>query len=268
MTTQAIALSIAYQGTAYHGWQRQPHVFCVQACVEQALSKVADSAIEVICAGRTDAGVHASHQVVSFISPHQRPMKAWVRGVNQHLPADIKVLQAVEVSADFHARFSAQYRRYFYVLCIAQVRSAFCHSLVTTHHYPLNVHAMHEAAQCLLGEQDYSAFRAAGCQSKTPMRHIDHCRVVRHHNWIIIDIQANAFLHHMVRNIVGTLIPIGEDRQPVNHMKAVLEARDRTQAGVTAPPQGLYLVDVGYPQAVFAPYQIGPDWLSSDDMPH
>ncbi len=261
MTTQAIALKIAYQGTAYRGWQRQPQAPSIQAWVEQALAKVADSPVEIVCAGRTDAGVHASHQVVSFVSPHARPMKAWIHGVNQHLPADIRVHQAVEVDGDFHARFSAQYRRYFYLLQVAPVNSAFCHSLVTTHYYPLDSQAMHAAAQCLVGEQDFSAFRAAGCQSKTPMRYVEHCRVIEHQSRIMVDIQANAFLHHMVRNIVGTLIPIGEGHQPVSHMQAVLDTRDRTQAGVTAPPQGLYLVDVGYPETIFSPGQIGPDWL-------
>ena len=266
MTHQAVALSLAYQGTAYRGWQRQSRVVSVQACLEQALSKVANNPIEVICAGRTDAGVHASHQVVSFISAYERPMKAWVRGVNQYLPPDIRVQQAVTVDDDFHARFWAQYRRYFYVLQVAQMGSAFCHSLVTRHYSALDVQAMQEASQCLLGEQDFSAFQAAQCQSKTPMRRVDHCCVRLCQGWIIIDIQANAFLHHMVRNIVGTLLPIGAGHQPISRLQTVLATGDRAQAGVTAPPQGLYLVDVGYPKAIFAPYQIGPDWLGRWDL--
>lgn len=240
------ALCVEYKGANYQGWQRQPTVSSVQGCLEKALSQIANEPIEVFCAGRTDSGVHGTAQVVHFEHASNRGEKAWVQGTNTLLPGDIKVRWSTTVSEEFHARFSATARRYRYFIQNTRVRSALFPDLVTNHPFELNAEHMNEAAQALMGEQDFSAFRAADCQSNTPMRCVTDISVTREGEWVVVDLTANAFLHHMVRNIVGSLIPIGEGHQPITWMAELLAGKDRKKAGPTAKPNGLYLIDVRY----------------------
>lgn len=219
----------------------------VQSDVERALSFVAAVPIQVSCAGRTDTGVHGTAQVIHFDSPVQRPEKAWVMGANTQLPASVRVLWAVPVDAQFHARFSATARRYRYVIDNNPVAPAVLSAGLTHVRTPLDAKLMHQAAQSLLGEQDFSAFRGAGCQSNTPFRNVHHVRVVRQNDLVVIDIKANAFLLHMVRNIAGSLIEVGASRQPVEWIGQLLRGRDRRLSAATAAPNGLYLIDVEYP---------------------
>ena len=245
----------------YHGWQRQgdPNVATVQSCVEQALSFVAASPINVVCAGRTDTGVHGTGQVIHFDSPIMRSEKAWVMGANTKLPAAIRVLWASPVDDDFHARFSATARRYRYVIMNSVTAPATLSSGLTHVRKPLDECAMHRAAQALLGERDFSSFRGAGCQSNTPFRNVHHVRVVRSGDLVVVDIKANAFLLHMVRNIVGSLIEVGLARKPEQWIAELLEQRDRRLAAATAPPNGLYLIDVDYPNYPLLPtLDLGP----------
>ncbi len=244
-----IAMAVEYQGSCYRGWQSQdkPRVATVQDAVEGAVSSVAAAPVTVICAGRTDAGVHAAHQVVHFDAPTARSAKAWLAGSNALLPDDIAVRWAVPVANDFHARFSATARRYRYIILNQARRAAHMVGALTHVELPLDAGLMHKEAQVLVGEQDFSAFRAASCQSLTPMRNIHFVDVQRRGRLVIIDIQGNAFLHHMVRNIAGVLMDIGAGKAPVTWAYEVLRAGDRRQGGVTAPPQGLYLVQVDYP---------------------
>jgi len=219
----------------------------VQVDVEKALSFVADTPITVFCAGRTDTGVHATCQIVHFESPNARPERAWVMGANTKLPPQVRVLWAVAVDDAFHARFSATARRYRYVIDNSTVQSAVLSQGLTHQRYPLDAEAMHRAAQSLLGEQDFSSFRGAGCQSNTPFRNVHHVRVIRRDNLVIVDIAANAFLLHMVRNIVGSLMEIGMGRQSETWMAELLALKDRRLAAATAAANGLYLIDVTYP---------------------
>ncbi|MHB8919490.1 MAG: tRNA pseudouridine(38-40) synthase TruA [Halothiobacillus sp.] len=248
-----IALAVEYDGSRYHGWQRQQDVDSVQARLEAALSQVANSPIDTVCAGRTDAGVHATYQVVHFDSDAIRPDQAWLFGGTHALPADISIVWARTVCSDFHARFSATARSYRYVILNRQTRSAVHQGRVTWWRDTLNAEAMHKAGQFLLGEHDFSSFRAKGCQAKSPIRTIESCRVQRQGDFIYIDITANAFLHHMVRNIVGTLLPIGAGIRPVDSLFDILGQQQRVLAGITAPAAGLYLVNVRYPAAFFIP---------------
>ena len=257
-----IALGIEYDGAQHYGWQRQREVPSVQEHLEKALSTVANTPIEVQCAGRTDAGVHATGQVVHFDCEAVRPLKAWTMGVNANLPSSVAVKWCVHVSDDFNARFSATGRRYRYVIYNHKMRPAILEQGITHIHRPLNEHLMHEAAQALLGEQDFSAFRAALCQSKTPFRNVTNVTVSRHGAFVVVDISANAFLHHMVRNIVGSLVEIGSGHQPVDWIATLLAGRDRTLSAATAKPNGLYLVKVDYPDAFGLPEQpLGPLFL-------
>lgn len=244
-----VALALSYDGSLYRGWQsqRKPHVATVQEHLETTLSKIANAPIRVQCAGRTDAGVHASFQVVHFDSPADRKEKAWVAGANTLLPDGISVLWAKPVDPGFHARFSATARRYRYIIANTQTRPAILSHGVTWQPQQLDHEAMHAAAQCLLGEQDFTSFRAVACQSNTPMRNVHFVEVSRINQLVVIDIQANAFLYHMVRNIAGSLLEVGKGRMPVSWVSDVLQARDRCKAAVTAPPHGLYLVHVTYP---------------------
>lgn len=211
------------------------------------MSEVANAPIRVHCAGRTDTGVHGHAQIIHFDSPVARSPKAWVLGVNAALPTDVRVHWAVPVANDFHARFSAQARSYRYIIVNTVVRPAMLVGLVTWCRWQLSAEAMHEAAQALVGEQDFSAFRAASCQSETPFRCVSRVSVTRRGELVIIDIDANAFLHHMVRNIAGSLMAVGYGRHPPEWIGQLLAAGDRTRAGDTAAADGLYLVEVAYP---------------------
>lgn len=259
------ALGIEYDGAAYYGWQRQQNVPSVQAYLEKALTKVADTTIHVQCAGRTDAGVHATGQVVHFATPNTRPYRAWTMGVNANLPDSVAVNWAVEVNDDFHARFSATHRRYRYIIFNAVNRPAILNHGVTHVYKPLDASLMQEASKALVGEHDFSAFRAAHCQSNTPHRNVTHVNVTRQGQYVIIDIQANAFVHHMVRNIAGSLIEVGAGEQPTNWITTLLASKDRTLAAATAKPNGLYLVDVTYPAHFGIPRRsLGPLFLTDD----
>ena len=231
--------------------------------MEYALTEVASAAVRVHCAGRTDTGVHAFAQVVHFDAPATRSSKAWVIGGNTNLPQDIRIHWAVPLSSEFHARFSARARRYRYVIANTPIRPALLHAQVTWHRRELDALAMHTAAQALLGEQDFSAFRAATCQSRTPMRNAQFINVKRRGDLVILEILANAFLHHMVRNIAGSLLAVGDGRKPPHWIAELLTGRDRRAAAETAPANGLYLVDVEYPahfglpQTPFGPMLLG-----------
>ena len=262
-----IALGIEYDGSRVYGWQIQENVPTVQQHLEEALSKVADETVVVNCAGRTDAGVHAVHQVVNFRTNAPRPDKAWYMGTNAHLPDAISVKWVKEVPEQFHARFSATARRYRYVICNTKTRPAILYHGVTHWHKPLCEKRMHEAAQSLLGEQDFTSFRASLCQSNTPFRNVHFCNVFRCEQYVVVDIQANAFLHHMVRNIVGSLLLIGSSEQPVQWLAELLALKDRSKAAATAKAHGLYFIDVSYPDTFELPLSpIGPLFLPRDSV--
>ena len=241
------ALVIEYKGTSYCGWQRQNHSDSVQKYVEKTLSIVADEVITVVCAGRTDAGVHATAQVVHFSTNAVRTKKSWMLGVNSHLPIDIKVSEIYEVSSNFSARFSALYRRYQYVIYQNKTSSALWHAHTTWINQKLDLKLMNEASHFLLGEQDFSAFRSSKCQSMSSDRNIHHAYFKQYGKFIVFDIKGNAFLHHMVRNIMGSLVNIGLRKKRACWIKTLIALKDRTKAGITVRPEGLYLVAVGYP---------------------
>ncbi len=248
-----IAIGIEYDGTAYNGWQRQKSGRGIQQEFERAIGTVADRTIEVVCAGRTDTGVHATGQVGHFDTDVERSERGWLLGANSNLPDDVCVRWVRPVPDDFHARFSALSRSYRYVILNRLVRSALNRHRAWWVHQPLDADAMHEAAQALVGEHDFSAFRAAGCQASRPDREITSIAVTREGDRIHLDVTANAFLMHMVRNITGTLVATGTGEEAVDHAAAVLDSRDRTQAGVAAPPHGLTLVRVDYPKELGLP---------------
>ena len=242
-----IVLGLEYAGDAFRGWQSQAHGRTVQDVLERALAQIAAEPVRLHCAGRTDAGVHASVQVVHFDTVAQRPASAWVRGVNALLPSTVVVRWSAEVGDDFHARYLACERQYRYILHNAPTRPAMLAGRVGWFHPPLDVAPMAEAAECLLGWHDFSAFRAAGCQSKTPVRLMREARVARQGEYLLFDFRANGFLHHMIRNLVGALVYVGKGHYPVEWMRELLEARDRARAAPTFAPDGLYLCGVGYP---------------------
>ncbi|WJW74514.1 tRNA pseudouridine(38-40) synthase TruA [Thiohalobacter sp. IOR34] len=243
-----IALGIEYDGSGYCGWQRQKHAPSVQEVVEQALSRVADHPVEVTCAGRTDTGVHATAQVAHFDTEAVRELHSWLLGGNSNLPPAVSITWVKAVAADFHARFSARGRQYRYVILNRLARPALLHQRVCWEHRPLDVAAMQAAARALLGEHDFSAFRAVGCQARHAVRTLHRLELARSGDFIYLDIEANAFLHHMVRNIAGTLMAVGRGDRPVDWVAEVLAGRDRTLGGVTAPAAGLYFVHVHYPE--------------------
>lgn len=259
------AACIEYRGTAYRGWQRQqPGVPSVQEQVEKALSKVANHEVVVACAGRTDAGVHASGQVIHFDSDSPRTQHNWFHGVNAALPPDISLSWVTPVDPAFHARFSAKARRYRYVIYNDPVRPAHLAHEVTWNYRPLDVQRMQQAAQALVGEHDFSAYRAVACQAKSPVKRVHHLRLIPFGRFIVLDIRANAFLHHMVRNIAGVLMQIGCGEREVDWAGEVLAGRSRKAGGLTAPAFGLYLVDVTYPPAFDLPQRyLGPHFLSA-----
>lgn len=244
-----VAIAIEYDGSAFNGWQKQSsaRLNTIQSELERALSYIADSQIRTTCAGRTDAGVHATCQIVHFDSPTDRPERAWTRGVNSLLPPSVRVLWARHVDGQFHARFSATARHYQYIIYHRATASALMRGRATYAARPLDVNVMNSAAQNLVGEQDFSVFRAAGCQSKTPFRCINMASVSNYNGFIVLDIQANAFLQHMVRNITGALLEVGQGERNTDWINELIASKDRTQAGLTAAPDGLYMVGVEYP---------------------
>lgn len=250
-----IALGIEYRGTDFCGWQLQHEGRTVQGCVEQALARVADHPLRVICAGRTDTGVHALGQVVHFDTTAARPLRAWVMGANAHLPADVCVRWSRAVDDGFHARFSALHRHYRYVIVNKPVRPAVLAGRAAWDYRPLDAVAMRTAAAALVGEHDFSSFRSYACQAKHPVRTIHRLDVERRGDFIVIDVVANAFLHHMVRNIAGVLMEIGSGRRGPAWVLEILAARDRRQGGVNAPPEGLYFIGAEYPAGYGLPYE-------------
>jgi tRNA pseudouridine38-40 synthase len=245
-----IALGVQYDGAAFQGWQTQkrPSARTVQGCLQQALSQVAAQPIEVVCAGRTDAGVHGVGQVVHFDTSAVRSARSWVLGGNSNLPPDISLHWACAVEPDFHARFSALARRYRYLMLDRPYRSALWRKRATWCRRRLDTERMNAAGQIFVGEHDFSSFRAAECQARHPVRNVRELSVRRQGEGVVLEIEANAFLHHMVRNIAGVLMTIGIGEQPLAWAQEVLERRDRTQGGVTAPADGLYLLAVRYPE--------------------
>jgi tRNA pseudouridine38-40 synthase len=245
-----IAIGLAYEGSAFEGWQTQPSKRGIQDYVEQALSQVADQPIKVVGAGRTDSGVHATGQVAHFDTAADRPLTAWVRGVNSQLPPTIAVHWAKPVAADFHARFSARARTYRYVLYVSPVRPALHSTQVGWFHLPLDVAAMQAGAAFLVGRHDFSSFRAAECQAKTPVRAIEALTVLERGPFVQITVRADAFLHHMVRNIVGALVYVGKGAHSPAWLAELLAMRDRRHAPPTFSATGLYFTDIEY-DAVF-----------------
>lgn len=242
-----IVLGLEYCGVAFEGWQTQPHGRTVQDCLTRAVTAIAGESVQLQCAGRTDTGVHAAVQIAHFDTQAQRPVSAWVRGVNAHLPDGVVVNWAQEVANDFHARFSASGRRYRYVLLNRPVRSALLHGRVGWFHAPLDLAAMQAGVQHLLGEHDFSSFRAAQCQANSPVRLLREARVSQVGPWFVFDFEANAFLHHMIRNMVGTLVYVGKGALPPDWVAELLAMRNRKRAPPTFMPDGLYLAGVEYP---------------------
>jgi len=243
-----IALGVEYDGSQFHGWQFQGDVRSVQESLEQALSRVADHPVTVHCAGRTDTGVHATGQVVHFETESVRSERSWILGTHTHLPDDISLRWARQMPDHFHARFSAVGRRYRYQILNRTYRSAMWRNRAVWIHHPLDEGRMQRAAQALVGTHDFSSYRALACQAKHPVRTLHSLQVRREGELVTIDVHANAFLHHMVRNIAGVLIAIGKGDQAETWAGEVLALRDRTLGGVTAPPQGLCLTRVDYPE--------------------
>jgi tRNA pseudouridine38-40 synthase len=241
------AMALEYDGSPFMGWQKHDTGDTIQAAVEKAVSFVADDPIEVVCSGRTDARVSARCQLVHFDSDAPRDARAWVLGTNTRLPDSIRALWMQPVPDDFHARYSARARRYRYSLLIRPVKPAINRQFLSWSREELDAPRMHEAAQKILGEQDFSAFRTVQCQAKHPNRNLHRLDVSREGDTIYFDVQANAFLHHMVRNLVGSLMLIGKGEQPVDWMKTLLDGKDRTVAGPTAPAEGLMFLGALYP---------------------
>lgn len=242
-----IAIGLEYRGVGFCGWQSQPQGCGVQDALEAAVSAIAGAKTAVVAAGRTDTGVHAAFQAAHFDVDVARPLSAWVRGVNSHLPPGVAVLWAREVGADFHARFAATERGYRYVLLNHPVRTGLHEGLVGWHHRPLDAERMNAAAGRLLGRHDFSAFRAAECQAKTPVKELRLARIERRGDYLLCDFRADGFLHHMVRNLMGGLIQVGAGAQPPDGLREVLEGRDRSRAAPTFDAAGLYLTHIRYP---------------------
>ncbi|MCK5361602.1 MAG: tRNA pseudouridine(38-40) synthase TruA [Gammaproteobacteria bacterium] len=254
------ALGVEYDGSDFSGWESQPRQRTVQSTLETALAFVADDPVATVCAGRTDAGVHALAQVVHFDAQVQRAPHEWVLGANSNLPGDVSVRWANPVAELFHARYSAVRRYYRYVIQNRRERSALLRQRAAWERSPLEVAAMGAAAEYLVGEQDFSSFRAAGCQAKSAVRNVVHLEVHRRGDLVFIDIAANAFLQHMVRNVAGVLIEIGKGKREPAWAGELIEARDRTRGAATAPPQGLYLSRIDYPPEHDLP-AVSPEWL-------
>ena len=248
-----IAVGIEYDGSAYAGWQSQPGTITIQQSLERALSVVAAEPVSLTCAGRTDAGVHAWGQVAHFDTSATRAARSWVLGANSELPKDLNVSWVRPVPAHFHARYSASARTYRYLILNRDVRSGLLARRATWIHQPLYDAAMAQAALSLEGEHDFSALRSSGCQAKSPIRHLERLSVHRRADFVVIEATANAFLHHMVRNIAGLLITVGKGEEPPQWATQVLTGRDRRLGAATAPAAGLYLLAVRYPAAFGLP---------------
>jgi tRNA pseudouridine38-40 synthase len=259
-----IAAGIEYNGNAYHGFQIQSSgVPTVQKELHNAFSKIADHPVSIVCAGRTDAGVHASGQVVHFDTTASRSEKAWVVGANSVLPHDISVRWAKLVPDTFHARFTARGRRYRYVIFNDACKPAIGWEYITWQRNSLDVKKMQQAANYLIGEHDFTSFRSSECQAAQPVRILREIIITQSGAWIIVEVEATAFLHNMVRNIVGTLYEVGMNKKEPEWVKFVLDARDRTKGGATAPPTGLYLADVTYPDNFDLPkLMLGPSFFN------
>lgn len=246
-TLQRLAAGLEYDGTAFFGWQHQSHARSIQTELDAAIARVADHPVAVVAAGRTDAGVHACGQIVHFDTGARRSLRSWLLGINSNLADDLAVQWVCPVPPDFHARYSAIGRTYRYVILNRPVRSALERHRAWCLRPPLDAGRMAAAAAVLMGEHDFSAFRGAGCQAKSPRRRIDHLDVMRRDDYVIVEVSANGFLYHMVRNLVGSLAVIGSGEKAPDWLAAVLAGRDRRAAAATAPPSGLYLAQVHYP---------------------
>lgn len=243
-----IACGVEYDGEPFFGFQIQAQEPTVQSCLEHAIAKIANHEVGVVCSGRTDTGVSAKHQVIHFDTNAQREDYQWVMGINRELHRAITILWAKQVPDDFHARFSAISRSYEYTILNRPVRPAINRHHLTWIAQPLDHNAMHEAVQMLIGTHDFNALRSTNCQSYVSVKTIHQAEVVREGELVKLRVTANGFLHHMIRNIVGTLVPIGKGQKPVTWMQEVLDSQDRKQAGVTAPPNGLSFMQVTYPE--------------------
>lgn len=243
-----IALGIEYDGTQFAGWQIQNEQRTVQGCLTKAINLVANQAVKTVAAGRTDSGVHALQQVVHFDTDAVRDQRNWILGLNTNLPSDMNVVWAHPVDDSFSARFSAIKRAYRYIILNRVSRSSLSVNRMSWYFQKLDERLMQSAADLLVGHHDFSAFRAKDCQAKSPFKTLDAITVTRQDDCIAIDVIGQSFLHHMVRNIVGVLVPVGEGTRPVSWALEVLESRDRAKGGVTSPPEGLYFVNVAYPE--------------------
>lgn len=248
-----LALGIEYNGSKYCGWQRQSQLLSIQIQIENAIAKIANHPVDVVCAGRTDAGVHSKGQVIHFETTTQRTDLAWTIGVNSHLPADVSVIWIKKVSNNFHARYSAISRRYIYIIYNNRLKPAILNKKVLHYYKPLNADKMHDAGQYLVGINDFSAFRSAKCQSNSPFRNLLHINVMRYDLYIIVDIKANSFLHNMMRNIVGSLIEVGSGNQDKKWIQMLLHCKNRQISAATAKAHGLYLFSVDYPEVFKIP---------------
>ncbi|UYZ69562.1 tRNA pseudouridine(38-40) synthase TruA [Moraxella bovis] len=258
------AIGIEFIGTHYKGWQRQQEVDSIQARLEYAISKVANKPVEVIAAGRTDAGVHAGNMVAHFATTAHRTPHQWLRGVNTLLPDDIALTWVMPMPDDFHARFGAVARRYRYVTLNQPYRPAILRHQVTHFYEPLDVDVMVQASQLLLGTHDFSSFRSSMCQSNKPVRDVHHIRLFKHGAYLVLDIQADGFLHHMVRNIMGMLFAIGTGRLYIDALPALIDAKDRSLLPPTADADGLYFINAYYPdkfQQLLPKQPLTPLWL-------
>jgi tRNA pseudouridine38-40 synthase len=248
-----IALGIEYNGHGFYGWQTQQGLPTLQATLEEAVAKVANEPIHLFCAGRTDANVHATGQVVHFDTHAKRHIDAWLWGTNSYLPPSIVVRWARHVDYRFHARFTAISRRYRYVIYNHPIRPSILNTRVSWHYCPLDITPMQEAAHYLLGQQNFNSFRSSHCNSKTPIRTIKELTISRHGDLIVLEVEANGFLHHMVRNIAGSLMKVGSGLKKPEWIQEVIKAESRRAAAETAPPDGLYLTRVGYPEPYIFP---------------
>ncbi|TLY88763.1 MAG: tRNA pseudouridine(38-40) synthase TruA [Gammaproteobacteria bacterium] len=261
-----IAVGIEYDGSAYAGWQAQGRLPTIQHITQIALSRVAGEPVTLVCAGRTDAGVHAYGQVAHFDTRAIRSTRGWVLGANSELPANVNVSWAAAVPAHFHARYCAEARTYRYLILNRLARSALLAQRAAWVHRPLDHERMAQAAPALLGEHDFSAFRSSECQARSPIRRMERLSVERRGDWVLIEATANAFLHHMMRNITGLLIAIGRADAPPSWAREVLEGRDRTRNAATAAAAGLYLVSVRYPAAFALPAACPPEEPAPDRL--